>query len=230
MAAPDHAPEPPEKDGFHEDRLAILKAMTVRAAFDGWNGAALAGAAREAGVSPAVLAAAFPAGVADVLRAWSAETDRAMNAAMDAPGFKALKIREKVAAAILARLDALRPHKEAARRAAATLALPMHGGLGAKLAWATADRIWRGMNDSSTDFNFYSKRMILTGVWLSTFTRWLADESEDEADTKAFLDARIENVMQIEKGKAKLRNLDLDPAKPVEWLAKLRYPANSSDR
>ncbi|MEO1137806.1 MAG: COQ9 family protein, partial [Pseudomonadota bacterium] len=178
-----------EKPSFSE-----ISGVWSGAAFEGWTQATLARAAREAGVSPAVLAAAFPAGIADVLRAWSAESDRAMGAAMDAPAFKTLKIREKVAAAILSRLDALRPHKEAARRAAATLALPIHGGLGAKLAWETADRIWRGMNDRSTDFNFYSKRMILTGVWLSTFTRWLSDETEDETDTKAFLDARIENV------------------------------------
>ena len=79
--------------------------------------------------------------------------------------------------------------------------------------------------DKSTDFNFYSKRGILTGVWLSTLTRWLADESEDEAPTRAFLDARIDNVMQIEKVKGKVRELNIDPAKPVEWLAKLRYPA-----
>lgn len=227
MAAPDQQPETPEKDAFSEERQAILKAMLARAAFDGWTEAALSGAARDAGVSSANLAAAFPEGVADALRAWSDDVDRAMTAAMAAPAFQSLKIREKVTAAIRARLDVLRPHKEAARRAAATLALPIFGTLGARLAWKTADAVWRGMNDSSTDFNFYSKRAILSGVWLSTLTRWLADEDEDESQTHAFLDARIENVMQIEKGKAKLRDLNLDPRKPIEWLARLRYPANS---
>ena len=211
--------------GFEAEGRAILKALKARAAFDGWTDRALAAAARDAGESRAVLAAAFPRGIADALKAWSMETDRAMLAAMAAPEFAGLRIREKVAFAVRARLAALRPHKEAARRAAATLALPPYAPLAAELAWKTADSIWRGLSDLSTDFNFYSKRAILTAVWTSTLARWLADDGADEAATNAFLDARIENVMQIEKAKGKLRELNIDPAKPLEWLSRLRYPA-----
>ncbi len=219
------SPENPESGGFDAVGEAILTAMLDRAAFEGWTDQALAAAARDAGAGPAQLAAAFPGGAADALRAWSMTADEAMSAAMAGPEFEGLKIREKVAFAVKARLAAMRPHKEAARRAAATLALPIHAGLAAKLAWKTSDAIWRGLGDKSTDFNFYSKRGILTGLWLSTLAHWLGDDSEDEASTRAFLDARIENVMQIEKAKAKLRALNIDPKKPVEWLARLRYPA-----
>lgn len=214
--------------GFDAEARTVLKAVLPRAAFDGWTASALEGAAKDAGIDRAVLAAAFPNGVADVLREWSMEADAAMSEAMAGPHFDGLKIREKVAFAVMARIDALRPHKEAARRAAAVLALPIHGTLGAELAWKTADAIWRGLKDKSTDFNFYSKRGILSGVWLSTLARWLADDSQDEAATRAFLDARIENVMQIEKLKGKVRELNIDPAKPIEWLARLRYPAGAA--
>ena len=57
------------------------------------------------------------------------------------------------------------PHKEAARRAAAMLALPMHAALGAKLMYRTVDAMWRAAGDTSTDFNFYTKRGILAGVY-----------------------------------------------------------------
>lgn len=211
--------------GFEAEGRAILKALLARAAFDGWTGAALAAAARDAGETPAVLAAAFPRGVTDALKQWSLEADREMRTAMAGPDFAGLKIREKVAFAVRARLAALRPHKEAARRAAATLALPVYAPLAAELAWKTADSIWRGLADTSTDFNFYTKRAILAGVWTSTLARWLADDSDGEEATSAFLDARIENVMQIEKAKTKLRELNIDPAAPLAWLAKLRYPA-----
>ncbi len=216
-----------EADGFDAIRRVILPALLARAPFDGWTGRTLNAAAREAGADPAAASDAFPRGIADALRYWSGVSDAAMLGAMAAPEFAGLKIRQKVAFAVRARLDALLPHKEAARRAAATLALPIHGRLGAELAWKTADAIWRGLGDKSTDFNFYSKRGILTGVWTTTFARWLADDSQDEAATNAFLDARIENVMQIEKAKAKIRELNIDPKKPIEWLARLRYPANS---
>ena len=212
-------------DGFEAVREAVLPAVLARAPFDGWTGAALDAGAREAGVAPASLKAAFPKGVRDVLRYWAQATDAAMLDAMAAPGFSDLRIREKVAFAVRARLEILRPHKEAARRAAALTALPPYAMLGAEFAWRAADAIWRGLGDQSADFNFYSKRGVLTGVWTSTFARWLADDSEDEAATHGFLDARIENVMQFEKAKARVRELGLDPVKPIELLARLRYPA-----
>ena len=211
-------------DGFEPARRRLLDAALIEAAFDGWNGAMMDKAARAAGLEPGVAAAAFPGGVSDLLRYWSIRTDEAMAEAMAGPDFAALKIREKVAFAVNARLDVLRPHKEAARRAAALLALPTSGILGAQLAWKTADAVWRGLGDTSTDFNFYSKRGILTGVWTSTMARWLADDSDDEAATQDFLAARIANVMEIEKAKAQIRKLGLDPAAPIRALAKMRYP------
>lgn len=219
----------PETDSFEGVRTDILSHLLARAPFDGWTGRTLEAAAKEAGVDRPALRAAFPRGVADALRAWSRQTDEAMLAAIGATEFAGLKIREKVAFAVRARLDALRPHKEAARRAAATLALPHHAPLAAELAWKTADAIWRGLGDKSTDFNFYSKRGILTGVWTSTLARWLADDTENEKATRAFLNARIENVMQFEKAKEKIRKLNIDPKKPLEWLARLRYPAKGAD-
>lgn len=215
---------PGTDDPFAAERAAILAAALERAPFEGWTIAMLGRAAGDAGLAGPVLAAALPGGVADVLASWSEALDAAMLAAIGDGRLAGLKIREKVAAAVTARLDAMAPHKEAARRAAATLALPLYGALGARLVWKTADAVWRGLGDRSTDFNFYSKRAILSAVWASTFMRWLADAGEDGAATREFLARRIDNVMQIEKVKAKLREAGLDPAEPLGWLARLRYP------
>jgi ubiquinone biosynthesis protein COQ9 len=117
----------------------------------------------------------------------------------------AMKIRLRIATAVKTRLMILKPHKEAARRAAALLSLPMHAALGAKLMYQTVDAMWRATGDTSTDFNFYTKRGILAGVYGSTAVRWFNDTSEDEKATDDFLAARIENVMQFEKFKAKAK-------------------------
>jgi ubiquinone biosynthesis protein COQ9 len=126
-----------------------------------------------------------------------------MEAKLAAMDLKAMKIRMRIAAAVRARLDALKPHKEAARRAAAMLSLPMNAPLGAKLMYRTVDAMWRAVGDTSTDFNFYTKRGILAGVYGATAMRWFTDDSEDQKATAEFLAARIENVMQFEKFKAK---------------------------
>jgi ubiquinone biosynthesis protein COQ9 len=220
----ENPPNPEECDAFEKTREKILRQALLLSPFGGWNDTMLAEAATAAKINPAHLAAAFPGGVGDVLRYWSAQTDRAMAAAMDGLAFDSLKIRDKVAFAIRARLDHLRPHKEAVRRAAATLALPGKQFLAAELSWKTADAVWRGLGDASTDLNYYTKRAILAGLWTNVMARWFGDNSDDEAPTRAFLDARIENVMQFEKAKARLRDMGPNPAKLIEYLARLRYP------
>ena len=213
-----------DTDGFESARIAILEHCLALAPFDGWTSGMLADAAVAAGVSSATSKAAFPGGVRDILRYWSARLDEEMSDAMAAPDFAELRIRDKVASAVRIRLDLVREDKEAARRAAAILAGPPMAGLAAKLVWATADAIWRGIGDTSADFNFYTKRAILSGVLSSTMARWLADDSEDGAATEAFLAARIENVMQFEKVKAQAKKIGIDPTAPIGWLARLRYP------
>ena len=211
-------------DAFDADRATLLNAAIVRAPFEGWTPVMLRRAATDAGVDRAVLAAAFPNGVADVLRYWSITSDAEMAARMTPDALAGLKVREKVTYGVWERLQVLKPHKEAARRAAATLTLPVFAPLGAELAWKTCDAIWRGLNDASTDFNFYTKRATLTAVWATTFARWLADDSDDESATRDFLARRIDNVMQIEKAKAQARKMGVDPEGMFGWLARMRYP------
>ncbi|MCB2113459.1 MAG: COQ9 family protein [Parvularculaceae bacterium] len=210
-------------DPFDDVRRRILPAALEIAAFDGFTASMMARAGAEAGVSQAEIAAAFPRGGRDLVAYWSGEADGASAAALRGEAAQGLKIREKVALGVEARIAYLRPHKESARRAAAFLALPLNAPTGARLVWNAADAIWRAMDDPSTDFNFYSKRAILSGVISSTMARWFADDSEGENDTKEFLSARIENVMQIEKVKAKIRKSGFDSAGMWGWLAKMRY-------
>jgi ubiquinone biosynthesis protein COQ9 len=211
-------------DGFGGVRRRLLEAALKRAPFEGWTRIMMSRAAEEAKIGRAELAAAFPRGVSDLLELWSETLDLTVVKAMTGPDFAALKVREKVAFGVRTRLSALRPHKEAARRAAATLALPLYAGLAPKLLWRTADAVWRGLGDKSTDFNYYSKRAILSGVWASTFARFLADDSEGGTATNDFLDRRIDNVMQFEKVKARLRESPFDPSALLGSLARLRYP------
>jgi ubiquinone biosynthesis protein COQ9 len=213
-----------DDDVFAPVRDAILCQALKAAAFDGFTPLGLERAARAAGRSKAELAAAFPGGPADLLAYWSAKADEAAAAAVMAPHDPPLRIREKVARGVEARLGYLRLHKEAARRAAAHLALPHNAPRAARLVWATADVIWRAIGDPSTDFNFYSKRAILSGVWSATFARWLADDSADETATRTFLAARIDNVMQFEKFKSRVRDSGFNAESLFGWLAKARYP------
>jgi ubiquinone biosynthesis protein COQ9 len=128
-----------------------------------------------------------------------------MTQTLAAAPLASMKIREKVTLAVRTRLEIAEPDREAVRRGAAMLALPIHAAEGARAVWGTADAIWSALGDESRDINWYSKRATLSGVYSAVALYWLADESAGRADTWAFLDRRIEDVMRIEKAKARLR-------------------------
>ena len=163
-----------------------------------------------AGVGAEIMLHLFPDGASSLVACFSERCDARMERSLAQRDLAAMKVRERIASAVLARLDALKPHKEAARRACAFLMLPPNVALGMRLVYQTVDAMWRAVGDTSTDFNFYTKRAILAGVYSSTLLRWFNDESADEGDTRAFLDARIENVMQFEKLKSEMRERTKD--------------------
>jgi ubiquinone biosynthesis protein COQ9 len=216
------------------ERLAVLDEMIAEAAFDGWTDTSLARAARLAGVGKGDgdvghLRILFPKGVRDVLRFWSETADAATATAYANSAIKPARIRDKITWLVRYRVTALAENREAARRAAATLMVPGYADLGPKLAWATADAMWRSLGDRSLDGNYYSKRATLSAVYLSTMTRWFADDGRGSPDpwqaTWDFLDHRIDGVMRFEKWKAEARKLPLDPEAAFGFLGRLRYGA-----
>ena len=202
-------------------REDVLKAALKHVPFDGFTDKVLEQAGKEAGASKDDLARLFPEGSLDLVEAFSDYADDQMEASLAKKKLAAMKIRERIRTAVWARIDALRNDKEAARRAGAFLTLPPHAATGAKLLYRTVDRMWRAVGDTSTDFNFYTKRAILAGVYSSTLMRWFTDQSEDEAETKAFLDARIQNVMQFEKFKAHVKERTKDLPSLSDILGRL---------
>lgn len=186
-----------------ETRDRLAKAALLHVPFDGMNLAALRAGARDIGLSGDVAEAFFPGGGAD-LAAWIHRRGDARLAEW-MQGAPAGRISERIADAIRQRLDFA--DVELVRAASAVLALPVNQPLAARLMWETADTIWNGLGDSSRDVNWYSKRATLSTVYAASVLYWLGDLSEDHAETRDFIDRRIDGVMQFEKLKAQVRKL-----------------------
>ena len=207
-----------------ELRDALAPLIPAHAAFDGWGEAALALAAAELGVPAGRARLAYPQGPAQMVDAWFDWIDKAMLEAFPPEKVAAMKVRDRIRTLLLFRFQTLAPYREALRRGLALLALPGNALTGATLAWRSADRIWRLAGDTATDFNHYSKRAILIGVYGSTTLIFLDDDSADMAETRAFLDRRIDSVMRFEKAKARWKGGP--PAFSMSrFLGRLRYPA-----
>lgn len=202
----------------------LLEAVLRHVPFDGWNRSALARAASDLGCDPGLAALVFPGGGIDALIAFLDRSDRRMMAALAAHDLERLRIRERIITAIWLRLEELAPHREAVRRAVALLALPQNAGLSARRLWRTADLMWQAAGDRATDHNYYTKRLILAGVYSSTLLVWIGDETPGQVATRAFLERRIDNVMQFEKAKAAWRRSTGNLPSLGRFLGRLRYP------
>ena len=206
MSAP-NAPETSQisdPDAPLRDRLA--DAMASEAVFDGWTRSALSTAARQIDLPPSEADRLFPGGPVQVLTHISERADLRTVADMEKEGVAGLKMRDRIKGAVRIRLERHAGEREAVRRALALLSLPFNAGLALKLLYKTVDAMWYAAGDTSTDFNFYTKRATLAGVYSSTLLYWLNDRSPGSEATWGFLDRRIDDVMRIEKLKSQVRS------------------------
>lgn len=203
-------------------RDRILDAALPHVMFDGWTRRTLETAAQDAGLEPVDVDIYFPRGIRDALAHWLARADREMVEALEAADLEAMKIRERVAFAVRTRLQQAAPHKEAVRRALGLLALPGNAELASRSLYRTVDAVWYACGDRSTDFNFYTKRGLLAAVYSSTLLYWLDDETDGHAATWAFLDRRIENVMQIPRIQARCAEVAHRLPNPLRFMRAVR--------
>ncbi|WP_309606351.1 COQ9 family protein [Phenylobacterium sp.] len=211
----------PRQDWADATEQQVLDAALTIAPHQGWSRrmAILAGKAR--GLSPGETELLLPQGPADLAALLSRRHDAATLKALSAVDPATLKIRERIARAVEARLEAMAVDEPAVRRCAGLLALPSHLALGARLAWESADVLWRWAGDTATDENHYSKRLLLAGILSGALAIRLASGKQASL---AFVDRRIGDVMTFEKWKATTK---LKPSAMLDSVAgalgRMRY-------
>lgn len=209
-----------------ELRVALAPDIAASAIFDGWNETALVAAAEMAGCDIDVARLAFPgAKPMDMIEAWITSVDEAMAHEWPQERLATLKIRERIRALVAFRLESVAHIDEAVRRALAVMAQPQNARRALKLGWHSADIMWRLAGDTATDYNHYTKRAILAGIYSATLAVFVNDDSEGKADTHAFLERRIDGVMKFEKVKAQFLGKDRELPSLTRFLGRLRYPA-----
>ena len=208
-----------------EMRLALAPAVANAAIFDGWRDSAVIAAAGTRGIDPDVARLIYPGGAMDMIGALAQAIDVEMAKMLPQEKLAAMPIRERIRSLVQFRLDALAGLEESLRRAQAIMAMPQNAAKALKGHWNSADIMWRLSGDTATDYNHYTKRMILSGIYGATLAVFVDDESEGKADTRAFLDRRIEGVMKFEKAKAQWLKPGRETFSVTRFLGRLRYPA-----
>lgn len=217
------APPRAEEDHLAATRNAVIAAALPHVPFDGWSDRALAAAVADAGVDPGLSRLAFPRGGIDLALAFHNARDAQLAADLASSDLLGLRFRDRIAWAVVHRLELVAADREAVRRGATLFALPIHAADGARAIWHTADTIWTALGDTAQDVSWYTKRATLAAVYSSALLYWLGDETPGFTATREFVARRIGDVMRIEGVKAKVR------ANPVA-AAMLRVPASLLER
>lgn len=199
---------------FQRIRDRLVLAALPHVAFDGWSAKTLIAAARDEGLDPSMAERAFMGGPVDAVEHFIALADRMMVDDLAGLDMAAMRVPDRIFAAIGVRLERWAPHREAIRRATSLLALPVNAALAARATFGTVDAMWRAAGDAAHDFSWYTKRATLAAVYSATMLYWLDDGSEANADTLAFLNRRLADVGRITKTRKQL----------TAWLEKLPHP------
>ncbi len=213
-----------------ELRVALAPDIAASAIFDGWNETALIAAAEMAGCDVDVAKLAFPdkplgGRAMDMIDAWITSVDQAMEAEWPQERLAELKIRDRIKELVTFRLKAVEDIDEAVRRAMSVMAMPQNARRSLQMGWRSADIMWRLAGDTSTDYNHYTKRTILAGIYSATLAFFVNDDSEGKEKSYEFLDRRIEGVMKFEKAKAKFTSREVELPSLTRFLGRLRYPS-----
>ncbi|TVQ29705.1 MAG: COQ9 family protein [Geminicoccaceae bacterium] len=186
---------------------ALLEAALEHVPFDGWGRPAIAAAARDLDLEPITARRLFPRGGESLLDAFDDWADRQMLARLETMDLETMRVPDRIAAAVRARLEVLIPYREATRRAVAARALPSTALGGWQSLWRTVDRMWLAAGDTKSEgLNTYTKRALLAGVYTSAVLYWLEDDSPHHDDTWKFIDRRIADVMSIQRVKSQVED------------------------
>ena len=180
-------------------RERLMLAALAHIPFDGWTRRAAASGARALGLDEADAERLYPGGPAELFRAFNDWADARMAETVAAAAVPESRVSARVQAAILARFDALAPHREAVRRGIAFAALPGNAALGLGCLGRTLDLVWRLAGDRSADFSYYTKRALLGAVLAATTLAWLDDRTAGNTATREFLARRIADVLGIQR-------------------------------
>ncbi len=189
----------------------FLEKFLENSAFTGWNEDSLMQSALDLGLNPKYGYILFSNGLEEIAAYFNEIINEKFLLKLNDLDLANLKIREKIQIMLLARLEIILSHKQAIRQLSAFYQFPPRIAQGLKEDWKVADIIWHKCNDTSTDYNYYSKRLILARIHKTSITHILCSDACDLSDLEEFVKEKINKVMEFEKTKAdfkkKLKNI-----------------------
>lgn len=184
----------------------IISNMLKHVPTHGWSKTALKQAIKDTGFAEGDEHRAFMGNIDRAIEHYLKMIDRQMEEKLASIDLSSMRVRDRVATGVMVRLRLIEEHKDAVRKSILYLAVPIRSHIALKSLFHTVDSIWYAAGDQATDFNYYSKRFLLAGVYSATLHYWLDDSTEDSTATRTYLNRRLDEVMVIPRVKQKIKD------------------------
>lgn len=207
------------------DRAEILQAVLRHVPFDGWRKPMLEAAAADCGLQAAEIYRYFPGGIQDIVDFWLRDISQEMTDVVAAS--EETSVTKRIRLAVLTRFQIMTPDRETVRQTMIYFSFPGRQQQAGKALYHTVDAMWHAAGVYDTDFNFYTKRLLLSGVYSSSLLFWLTEEGADEAALADFVDRRLAGIMKIQKRRGRMEkrlgNLCKKLPSPLAMAVRARY-------
>ena len=172
----------------------------------GWSRETLLQCAKKQRISTSVLAKLFPSFEYDVLKLIIAQNNTQVEKNYNSFNNSRLKTRDKIKTILELKFDSNEYLKKALPEMLKFLLRPGNLLMSIKMLHENSDFIWNLAGDKSNDFSFYSKRGLLSMVYLVTLIYWLNDKSTKGIGTKNFISKSVDGIVD---GVSRLKQLSM---------------------
>ena len=176
-----------------QDKLANLFIQEVPKF--GWSRETLLHCAKKQKLSTPNLALMFPSFEYDVLKYLIAQNNSLVEKNYNSFNNSRLKTRDKIKTIMELKFDSNAYLKDALPEMLKFLLRPGNIFMSIKMLHQNSDFIWKLAGDKSNDFNYYSKRGLLSMVYLATLIYWLNDKSNKGIGTKNFISKSVDGIV-----------------------------------
>lgn len=201
-----------------KNKQKILKNFIKIAEISGWNDKSLKKACLLSDIDPDNLIFIFPNSVLDVAQLYLDNGNNLLiKEIAKIKDFNKKKIRDKIRLCLYKRFEIEIANRQILINLSNFYQDPKNltnfeNGLRPAMQSITfsfiiADLIWSILDDQSSDFNYYTKRLILAKIIVRSFFIFIKDDMKEIAKTKSFIDLQIEKVMKFEKFKFKSKEV-----------------------
>ncbi len=199
-----------------ENKQLILEKFLDNIAFEGVGEEVLEKSILESNLKPEHKELIFEEGVLSALEFYFNQIIQNLAQKIEShQNFSDLKIRQKIKFSVLEIFKYQTDHKLATSRILSfyfdiknftkSNYGPKPFSLAFKNLYRFSDQIWYLIGDKSTDYNFYTKRLVLSKLIAKSSKIFVDDVTTDLQKTSQAIDNEIENIMKFEKAKSQIK-------------------------